>query len=201
MPLRLPLALAVVLLSGCKTAGYLNEAYPFAQRPAPFTVAVAPAVAEGPLALHTDSVAAQLFAREGYTYGLVPPADLRTRMGADPALFSTLARLASHRYSEAELASGPGLAAALSPEEATRLRTALGADFLLLPIEFSLGGALGQTGGRATYRLYDLQRGDLIYEYPRPLNLNVPGEPGAILLSIGLIGASAQHFEEVFLRR
>jgi hypothetical protein len=198
--LGLALVLAAPAFSGCKTAGgYLNEQYPFASRPASFTLAVAPAVLEGPLAVHTDTVAADVFSKPDYA--LVAPAEVRALMAQNTALALHLGALALHRYTEADVEAGPNASAVLSPSELAGLREALGARYLLLPTEFRVGGSLGVTAGAATYRLYDLEAGSLIYERSRDLNVNVPGEPGQILLSAVLIGGASDEFRASFLSR
>ena len=173
----------------------------FSDRPTSFAVAVAPAVADGPLVVHTDTVATRLYKRDGYSYELVHPAEVRTRLNSDADAASALRRLAAHRYTEAELEADPGLSPPLSTDDAVALRSALGVRYLVLPAEFDVGDRLGRASGTATYRLYDLDTGDLVYEHTRPLNMNMSGEPGAIILSIALIGESARYFEDQFLAR
>ncbi len=198
-----PLLVIVALaLSGCASGDhYVNPSYPRSRLNAP-TVAVVPVpVAYAP---HGDGAFEAAFAGDARRrpIGLgVSPAVVRRRIAADAEMARGI-----------DAASAKMLETASDPSRAGNLREILGenrmarlrrhvepSNLVLWPAAFEIRESAGLTLGKAVYRLYDLESGELVYQSSHAIDAGATGDAGRVLMARALAGAGRSAYERNFL--
>jgi hypothetical protein len=198
-PFLLGLLFTLVLLSGCGSSGFVNEQYSFEERPDSFSVAVHPVVRTGSLSVYTDTTLASMF--DTTAYGTVPPQEFRKIQKDNPEVSEQVNKLRKYEYSKSELESGASATSVIGENEFREIRNAFRSKYLLLPKRFNVSQLPYRTFGDATYRLYDLEKGVLVYQRSDKLNVNRGGREGAIFISVFLMAKYNSQFESLVLER
>ena len=131
---------------------------------------------------------------------LTKPSENRKIIDNDGELAALLTTISKKEYKKKELRQYPNLNTLLTPLDLTYIRDRLdGADLILLPRAFRISGTTYFTFGSSSFRMYDLNTGEFIFEFRNQLNVNVGIEKAAKNLTQILIGMTYEDFKADFV--
>lgn len=145
-----------------------------------------------------DSIAQEIYS-EHTGLDIVMPDSVRRALQGSPDFAFILDTVAHYKYVKEELKANPGLYSIVNDEAVAYVSNLFGdADLIYIPIAFAISQDIFATYGYTTYRLYDLNTGQMVFERTNHPNIALHGKLGFEFMALSLISWAGYDVQEFY---